>query len=335
MRTRQANKLKTKPATALLFIGVWLLSAFLLNACMKGADDTCMFNNETPCIPAEEPHKQLSDYGLFKGDLNNLEPVEGLLPFDLNTPLFSDYAQKLRMIYIPVGEAAAYTENEVLSFPVGSVLVKSFFYYKDGQNPVAGRRLIETRLLIRREHGWTADTYAWNQEQTEALLHQTGKTARVEWIDERGINRKADYLIPAKNDCKSCHEENGSLVPLGPKIRNLNKEYSYPDGKQHQLIRWRQEGVLQDLPDAEEIPVVPVWNDSSTGTLNERARIYLDVNCGNCHNPAGFASYTSLFLNLEEERERNLGIYKMPVAFGSGILKYDIYPGEPDSSILI
>lgn len=314
---------------------VCLVGILILFSCGKGSENHCIGGIETPCIPPEEPFGKLSDYGLFTGSISNLEPVEGLIPFDLNTPLFSDYAGKLRMVYVPVDSSVAYNEISALAFPVGSVLVKNFFYEKDRQNPSAGRRLIETRLLMRQQQGWTAETYEWNEQQNEALLQQVGSSKEVAWVDENGIQRKANYLIPAKNDCKTCHEENGALVTLGPKVRNLNKEYSYADGEQHQLVRWKQEGILQGLPDLPAVPTVPVWDDSSTGTLNERARIYLDVNCGNCHNPSGFASYTALFLNLEEERDFNLGIFKMPVAFGARELKYDIVPGEPDSSITL
>lgn len=335
MRSCLNSKLKTKPATASHIIGVWLLSALLLNACMKAAGDDCMLNIERPCIPTEGPHMQLSDYNLYTGNLSELEPVEGLLPFDLNTPLFSDYANKQRMIYVPDGSSATYRENEVLSFPNGTVLVKHFFYDHDERNPAAGRKLVETRLLIRQRHGWIAETYVWNELQTEAILKGTGQNEEITWIDQHGIEQKVAYLIPSKNDCKSCHSQNGALIPLGPKARNLNKTYPYVSGEENQLEYWRKAGILKETPIGSEIPHVPVWDDASTGTINERARIYLDVNCGNCHHPAGFANYTSLFLHLEESRTFNLGIYKMPVAFGSGKLKYDIVPGEPDSSILL
>jgi len=323
------------PSGMLMLSMVCLAGLFVLGSCGTGSENHCMGGIETPCIPPDEPFGQLSDYGLFNGNISDLEPVEGLIPFDLNTPLFSDYAVKLRMVYVPVDSSAVYNETSVLEFPIGSVLVKNFFYENDRRNPTAGRQLIETRLLMRQQQGWRAETYEWNEQQTEAVLQQVGASKEVAWVDRDGIQRKANYLIPAKNDCKTCHEENSALVPLGPKVRNLNKEYSYADGEQHQLVRWKQEGILQGLPDLPVVPKVPVWDDSSTGTLNERARIYLDVNCGNCHNPAGFGSYTALFLNLEEERERNLGIYKMPVAFGYGDLKYDIVPGQPDSSIMV
>lgn len=314
-----------------------LISCLVLNACGTQSENECLSNIETPCIPPDEPHQLLSEYGLFSGTMKELEPVEGVLPYDLNTPLFSDYAQKMRMIYVPQGSSITYSESAKLEYPVGSVLVKTFSYQKDVRSPNAGRILLETRLLMHKESGWTGETYIWNEEQTEAVLQKTGASKEVEWVDEKGIAQQVNYLIPSKNDCATCHSQNWTLEPIGPKVRNINRDFHYGDGDQNQLVRWQQEGILANIPGQGQIPKAPVWDDSSTGTLNERARIYLDVNCGNCHSPKGFASYTSFFLNLEEDRDLNLGIYKRPVASGpgSGNLTYDIVPGEPDSSILM
>jgi hypothetical protein len=39
------------------------------------------------------PAEKLSDYGLFTGKLADLVPAADLVPYDLNTPLFTDYAE--------------------------------------------------------------------------------------------------------------------------------------------------------------------------------------------------------------------------------------------------
>lgn len=319
------------------YITLWLAGLMLLTSCSGGPKRQCLDGINTPCFPKDEPHRLLSEYDLFEGKINDLEPVSELLPFDLNTPLFSDYAQKLRFVYVPSGTRTPYNGSEFLEFPVGTILVKNFYYPKNLSSTTSDRELVETRLLMRQAERWTAETYIWNEEQTDALLHQTGKTKEITWIDMEGMQRKVNYLIPSKNSCKTCHGKNGALIPLGPKVRNLNKMYPYTEGEQHQLMRWVEEGILETLPHQTDIPKVPVWDDATTGTLNERARIYLDVNCGSCHHPAGSANNTALFLNLEEQREFNLGIYKIPVSFGDGPegLKFDLVPGKPDSSILI
>ena len=78
------------------------------------------------------------------------------------------------------------------------------------------------------------------------------------------------------------------------------------------------------------------YEDKTIG-INKRARAYLDINCGHCHIPGGSADTTGLYLNLTEETEEHIGIFKKPVAAGraSGNLKYSIVPGEPNESILL
>ncbi len=138
----------------------WLLFTILLSSCIIGSDDSnCMNGTEKPCIPPDEPHKMLSEYRIYEGEQSNLEPVDDLLPYDLNTQLFSDYAQKLRLVYVPEGTSVSYKNKFILEFPVGSMLVKNFFYNNDFRDSSSERMIIETRLLIRKEIGWTAERY--------------------------------------------------------------------------------------------------------------------------------------------------------------------------------
>lgn len=314
---------------------VWLLIGVMVGSCATGPNGNC--KGGTPCIPDDEPHSRLSDYRFYRGELSLLNPSGNLLPYDLNTQLFSDYAQKLRLVYVPEHSVTEYKQDGVFDFPVGSVLVKNFFYDRDLRNPAAGRTILETRILMHQNEGWTAETYVWNEEQNEARLKQTGDSKNISWIDGEGNRRTVNYLIPTKNDCKTCHSKNGRLVPLGPEALNLNKPYMYTDGEENQLVKWRTAGLLRGNFDPESISKMPVWDDSSTGTPEQRARAYLHVNCSNCHNPAGSASNTALFLEYREENALNLGICKMPISAGSGSggLKYNIVPGEPEQSILV
>ncbi|NGP75764.1 hypothetical protein G3570_03915 [Balneolaceae bacterium YR4-1] len=337
MRACPKNKLKVKPTVTLLWSAVWLLSAYLLTGCMKGNDVNCMFGIDTPCIAVDNPHQQLSEYSLFRGDISELEPVDRLIPYDLNTPLFSDYARKKRFIYIPPDSSIAYSSENSLIFPIGTVLVKNFFYNINEQDQSMGRILIETRLMILTAHGWTANTYVWNENQTEAELVQVGDSKQIEWVDAEGMQQKVKYQIPSINDCKTCHSFNGGLVLIGPKVRNLNKSFTYNDMTENQLVYWNRLGFLEDIPVPDSLARLPAWDDTATGTIHDRARAYLDVNCGMCHNPGGSANNSRLFLNLENDNPYNLGIFKRPLATGggSGDLEFDIVPGKPDSSILV
>ena len=69
---------------------------------------------------------KLSEYGFFETPMKKLIPVGDVIPYDLNTPLFSDYAHKARFIRFPEGAKARYNQQEVLDFPIGTILIKNF-----------------------------------------------------------------------------------------------------------------------------------------------------------------------------------------------------------------
>jgi uncharacterized repeat protein (TIGR03806 family) len=293
---------------------------------------------DTPNIPPVlSPHEHLSDYNIFTGELKKLSPVDRLVPYDLNTQLFTDYAEKLRFAYVPADKKIEISESNDFTFPVGTILVKNFFYSTDKRRPEAGRTLIETRLLIRYDDGWQPNTYVWNSDQTEATLLRTGDTRPFSWIDREGLTRNVSYSIPSRNDCGTCHGKRGSITPLGPEIKNLNKEYTYSDGAENQLEKWRSTGFFSGTLDHQQLAVLPVWDEPETGPLNLRARAYLDVNCSSCHNRIGSARNSGLFLTYEEQNEQHLGICKIPVAAGfvGEDLNFNIVPGNPDKSILV
>jgi uncharacterized repeat protein (TIGR03806 family) len=160
----------------------------------------------------------------------------------------------------------------------------------------------------------------------------------VTWVDEEGETRSINYQVPNTNQCRECHEEHSEVLGLlGPKARHLNRDYAYAGGTQNQLAHWTEIGILSGAPDPAAAPRAAVFDDPDTGTLEERARAYLDVNCGNCHNETGLARTSGLYLDIGETDPTRLGICKTPVAAGqgSGDRKYDIVPGEPDASILV
>lgn len=280
-------------------------------------------------------HDRLSQYGFFEGELSELRPAEGVLRYELNTPLFTDYAYKARFIKVPKGQSIEEKSGELI-FPDGTVLIKNFYYHQDERSPEMGRRIIETRLLVKQDNRWKAGTYIWDDNQAEAFKEILGATKPVKWTDHQGISQKIDYVIPDNNDCKSCHKKGGEIVPIGPKIANLNKMIYTGKKPLNQLQYLSAKGIIKGLEQIDQMPRLPVWDDSTGYTLNERARAYLDVNCGHCHNAAGPANNTALFLEFEQQDRFKLGICKGPVsaAQGSGNLKYDIVPGDPEASIL-
>lgn len=289
----------------------------------------------------KEALKELSGYHLFKGNMADLKPNGRLLPYELNTPLFSDYAEKARFVWVPENtkvSGEAYTETGLVNLPVGSVLVKNFYYPHDFRDASKGRRVIETRLLIHREKGWDAETYIWNEEQTEATREIVGAQIPTTYIDKEGKKVSFNYTVPNKNQCMGCHEISGKISPIGPKMGNLDRNCAYAEGSMNQIAKWQSVGFIGELPKAgHPIKKYPVWNDEKSGTLDDRARAWLDVNCAHCHNPKGPAKNAGVNFMFTNTDNLSLGINKYPIAAGAGAgnKTIDIDPGKPDNSILV
>jgi uncharacterized repeat protein (TIGR03806 family) len=278
---------------------------------------------------------KLSSWHLFSGELARLKPNTGVLPYDLNTPLFSDYATKFRFVWMPAGASATYNADDTFEFPVGTIFSKTFAF------PDADRggrqRIIETRLLVHARPGWVALPYIWNAAQDEAVLDVAADPAIVHWVHPSGVRYTIEYVIPNTNQCKGCHNKSKVMTPIGPKARNLNKDYDYPEGRANQLAYWSKIGYLRGAPAPAQAPRLAVWDDPSKDSLDGRARAYLDVNCGHCHNPQGPANTSGLYLTVTQTDPPRLGLCKVPVSAGqgSGDLLFDVVQGKPAESILI
>ncbi|MEM9256110.1 MAG: SO2930 family diheme c-type cytochrome [Pseudomonadota bacterium] len=278
----------------------------------------------------------LSDYRLFADSMDPTRNANGGgTLYDLNTALFTDYANKYRFVFLPDGNQAAYRDTSVFDFPVGTIITKTFTIQADLRDNSSAQEIIETRLLIHRQSGWVALPYIWNDEKTDALLTVTGGTQTVSWIDVNGIDRTTDYVIPNTNNCSNCHGED-VLVPIGPTARSLNRDIASVQGNTNQLDYWVDQGLLSGAPDDKgSIESIPLWGDT-TADLGDRARGYLDINCAHCHTPAGAASTSGLYLEYFRPLGFDYGECKPPVAAGggSGDRDYVIVPGDSDSSIL-
>lgn len=277
--------------------------------------------------------EKLSDYGFFKGKLASLNPVDGIFHYELSTPLFTDYAIKDRFIVLPAGKSIKYTEEGALDFPDSSIIIKNFAYTNAAHEKV----MIETRLLVKdpKDKKWKVMNYLWNKEQTEAVKHITGARIPITLLDETGKKYFTNYQVPNTNDCKRCHIKDGTLIPIGPKARNLN--FTLTGQTVNQLSQWVAKGKLSGLPELSKVHQLPVWTDKKHYSLEQRARAYLDVNCAHCHTKGGDAYNTGLFLDYQETNADHLGMRKAPVSAGGGAggMDYDVVPGVPEQSILL
>lgn len=290
--------------------------------------------------PAAAPYPKLSGYAFFKTlSEQGLTANTGVLPYEPVTPLFTDYAHKARHVWMPDSVQATVDADGRLAFPDNTVLIKTFYYPADFRKPAQDWDLVETRLLMKRDGEWDAYTYVWNDTGTEADLNLVGDFKDITWTDEQGQARTVEYVVPNKNQCKSCHNQNKVLLPIGPKARHLNAPYPYPDGTTaNQIKRWQATGKLAAGNWAVQFAPLADWDDPASGTVAERAMAYLEINCGHCHHPEGPAHTTGLYLGTDfMGQPAQLGICKSPVAAGkgSGGKQFSVYPGQPDRSILV
>ncbi|MEQ1437910.1 parallel beta-helix domain-containing protein [Fontimonas sp. SYSU GA230001] len=332
----------------------------------------------------------LDQYHLFSNPEDPRSAPNGRgVPFSLTSKLFSDYTVKYRVAYIPDGQAAVYHDaseggaisgpNMTIDFPAGTIIAKTFTVADEA----AGTETpIETRLIIKRVNSkgrvrWVGLPYIWGTENGRrvARLALGGGVATLNYKTtdvDSGLTHSgstSSYLIPNGNQCLSCHgREDGEpgAVPIGPKVRFLNKPYrpestfvapNHPVFGQNQIAYWCSNGLMTGCPAdlgvdpatqvATKIERVPVYNKpgdagfaaGSAQDVEARARAWLEVNCQHCHNVRGFAASTGLYLDSIRKVDTSYGICKRPTATGregtdNGTRFHDINPGNLADSIL-
>jgi uncharacterized repeat protein (TIGR03806 family) len=260
------------------------------------------FNGDTP-------FETLSSYNFFEGNLKNLNPTFGVIPYDLISPLFTDYAHKKRFIWMPNGVKASYVNDySPLDFPSGSVLIKSFFY--DNVLPNNETKILETRIMYKKEDGWDFAKYVWNEEQTEAYFDNDGSNVNLSWLED-GDTKTVNYRIPSRAECFTCHNKFDTPVPIGPKPQNLNRDYNYSTGISNQLSKLVELGYLENSLPA-SIQTTVKWDDDSE-SLEMRVRSYLDINCAHCHSENSYCEYRSMRFGFQDSADsENLGVCVEP-----------------------
>ena len=242
-----------------------------------------------------DPPSLLSQTGAFT-DLSTLTPAAGLLPYEINSPLWSDAALKRRWVAIPndgthnlPGEQVVFSETGPWQFPPGTVFIKHFELPVDDLNPQITTR-VETRFVVIKADGSLYGvTYKWNPEGTDAELLTTSDTMSYSVIQEDLSIRKQIWDFPSRTDCQTCHNSNAGGI-LGLRTWQLNRDYTYPSMvTDNQLSTWRDLGIFSN-PFSEVamdtfLKSAAVQDDSIN--LETRVRSYLDANCAHCHRPNG------------------------------------------------
>ena len=301
-----------------------------------GAEDNYVPNEEPETSPVvfditQVPYASLSEYNFFEGAIKNLNPVYGVLPYDLSAALFTDYAKKKRFVWMPENSIANYNSDyDILNFPVGTILIKNFYY--NNVLPNNETKLIETRLMINKAEGWIFANYVWNDTQTEADFDLSGGVVSIDWNEGTETNH-VEYRIPSESQCHTCHKTGDTSIPIGPKPRNLNISYNYGNGDINQLQKWAEFGYLNENYPS-NIETLPNWEDE-TQSLNSRARAYLDINCAHCHSEESHCAYRPMRFNFNAtSNPENIGVCVVPDTDLQVGLTHIVAPQNSRNSVL-
>ena len=208
-----------------------------------------------------------------------------VIPYEVNSPLWSDGADKQRGMVIPVGQTVhikdcgteACTQNSDTGkwvFPVGTVMLKSFMF---------DNKLVETRLFVHHDaETWVGYSYQWDEAQTEATIVPDERRA----VMFNTGTRTVPWNYPNRTDCMKCHNAAGGST-IGPQTRQMNRTV----GAVNQIDALKGMAFFDKPPSApyQAALITPYpgqsGNPPANATIEQKARSYMEANCAFCHRP--------------------------------------------------
>ena len=299
-------------------------------------DQRCLFVATTGGFTTGEPREApqwLSQSRCF-ADLPNLIGAADVVPYEINAPLWTDGAIKLRQIHVPVGTTMQLHPDGEIVWPEGTVMFKHFSLPTHVDDPSTARP-IETRVMVL-DQGWKFYTYLWTEDGQDAERVIEGETFDIPMTDADGEEMLMPYSVPAEQDCSFCHGPEEERV-LGPVGEQLQREVEYPTGIFNQLEALRDAGWLEPVTE-ETMAITAIADpDDESASVEARARAVLHGNCSHCHRPGGWVP-TELKMDLRYDTPLSDMIacdvprrYYNPWATG----EIRIDPGAPENSLVL
>ncbi len=232
-------------------------------------------------VPGDVP-TTLDQTGIF-ANLATLQPHRGIYGYDVNTPLWSDDAQKIRWFSIPAGQKVRFHPETNWTFPTGSVWIKHF---EIRLNPNEAPTRLETRALVKTDSGVYGVTYRWSNDGTTATLVPEGGDTRGLLVNTGTTSRRQTWRFPSRAECLGCHTPAGGRV-LGFNTAQLNRAFGYGGETTNQIAALAGAGFFENPPaHPHGLRALSPLGDSSASRA-WRVRSYLAANCAPCHQPAG------------------------------------------------
>lgn len=274
---------------------------------------------------------RLSDLGCFVS-FTPVAPGPGVVPFEVNSPLWTEGAHKQRFVALPPGGVISISRDAAWDLPPGGLWLKAFsaeLADTDGQ-----LRPLEIRAMLRTVSGWAYASYGW-EEATGDLTLQPVQGGYQTWtIVHDGQPSAHAWYYPGDVGCRGCHRDLAEEV-LGPHTAQLHREVDYGHVRADQLVAFDTIGLLSPSPATlGELPRLPDPY-AADGPVAARARAWLHTNCAHCHRPGGFAP-PDMQLDLRFDTP-DAAMSACGVPSGSGYYTdaaWIIAPGEPDDSAL-
>jgi len=289
-------------------------------------------------ISGRNPHEQplplkLSETGLFR-DLARMVMHEGIIPYKVTNPLWSDGAHKQRWFTIADNKSQIhFNAYKPWIFPNGSAWIKHFELdvFEDG---LIKRKKLETRIIYKTKSFWYGTTYRWNDQQTDAILVNPEGSSEEYTILKNGELTKLTYNYPSRRECFSCHNSQSKGI-LGFHTAQLNRSINYGDGEENQLKALSKAGYLdREINEPSTYPALAALNDESK-SLEFRAVSFIESNCAYCHRPGLSGVAQAKFdARLETPISFSKLINGKPHNNFGNVRKKFIHPGEPDLSVV-
>jgi uncharacterized repeat protein (TIGR03806 family) len=249
-------------------------------------------------------------------ELDSTQMAEGLIPYEINAPFWSDGAVKSRYFAIPDNSTISIELDGDWKFPDNSVFVKNF---------ELDDKLVETRLLVKHRDGnWAGYSYEWNEAQTDASLVLDGKTKQI---------NGQSYVYPGSSQCMSCHTTVAGTV-LGLETRQVNRLMRYPSTgiTANQIVTLNYIGLFNpELTAPDSLPILTDPADVSA-SIRDRARAYLYTNCSQCHRFGGPTNVTLDFNITTPDTDMN--ICEFTPSHNIAGASYILSPGDTRNSTL-
>jgi putative heme-binding domain-containing protein len=276
--------------------------------------------------PSTFPRK-LSETGLFTS-VPKQKPAPGVRPYSINAERWADFARAERWLAFPDLSHITNNPEGKWMFPPDAVLAKTYSLEMRAGEP-STRRRIETQLLHFNGEAWNAYSYAWNPDQTDAVLvDAAGKEEVFEIHDTHapGGKRHQTWRFHGRAECLRCHNPWCNTV-LGFDALQLR------GGATNTLEALVSDRFFAAMPTNRTKPLV---DPHDTGAdLNARARSYLHVNCSPCHREnAGGSVLSHMNYELRLEKANLVGAKPLQGLFGIPDAQV-VCAGDPYRSVLL